>query len=287
MGRGVWQAIVYGVAKSWTRLSGLSAGAPRARARPGADLELRRPAWKLTRSFLPHPSRLAREQAPAGGRAGGRPAGRPACLPAGRPASLPPSLPSLPPLSPSLPSPACWELLRFQAGRGTQHRPARSAQGPAGSPALGLRYGAQTHGRKAPPPPPTPHPHTRLCSGGELRGSPVWRALSRHTHGGKTRWLAGWLAGWLAVEPPLPEPGAGGQAGSQAGPGTPIPLRAALAPLFPHSSVGKETACNAGDLGSIPGLGRSPGEGKGYPLQYSGLENSVDCIVHGNFLTME
>ena len=36
-----------------------------------------------------------------------------------------------------------------------------------------------------------------------------------------------------------------------------------------------------GDLGSIPGLGRSPGEGKGYPLQYSGLENSMDCIVHG------
>ena len=36
-----------------------------------------------------------------------------------------------------------------------------------------------------------------------------------------------------------------------------------------------------GDLGSIPGLGRSPGEGKGYPLQYSGLENSMECIVHG------
>ena len=36
-----------------------------------------------------------------------------------------------------------------------------------------------------------------------------------------------------------------------------------------------------GDLGLIPGLGRSPGEGKGYPLQYSGLENSMDCIVHG------
>ena len=36
-----------------------------------------------------------------------------------------------------------------------------------------------------------------------------------------------------------------------------------------------------GDLGSIPGLGRSPGEGKGYPLQYSGLENSMDCIIHG------
>ena len=43
----------------------------------------------------------------------------------------------------------------------------------------------------------------------------------------------------------------------------------------------KESACNAGDLGLIPGLGRSPGEGNSYPLQYSGLENSVDCIVHG------
>ena len=50
---------------------------------------------------------------------------------------------------------------------------------------------------------------------------------------------------------------------------------------FPGGSVGKESACNAGDLGSIPGLGRSPGEGKGYPFQYSGLENSMDCIVHG------
>jgi len=50
---------------------------------------------------------------------------------------------------------------------------------------------------------------------------------------------------------------------------------------FPCGSTGKESACNAGDLGSIPGLGRSPGEGKGYPLQHSGLENSMDCIVHG------
>ena len=49
---------------------------------------------------------------------------------------------------------------------------------------------------------------------------------------------------------------------------------------FPDSSVGKESACNAEDLDSIPGLGRSPGEGKGYPLQYSGLENSMDYIVH-------
>jgi len=89
---------------------------------------------------------------------------------------------------------------------------------------------------------------------------------------------------------------------------------------FPYSSVGKESACNAGDPGSIPvsgrtpgegigyslqyswtslvaqlvknacnardlgsiaGLGRSPGEGKGYPLQYSGMENSIDSMVHG------
>ena len=46
-------------------------------------------------------------------------------------------------------------------------------------------------------------------------------------------------------------------------------------------TVGKESACNTGDPSAIPGSGRSPGEGKGYPLQYSGLENSKDCIVHG------
>ena len=50
---------------------------------------------------------------------------------------------------------------------------------------------------------------------------------------------------------------------------------------FLHSSVGKESACNAGDPGLIPGSERSAGEGIGYPLQYSGLENSMDCIVHG------
>ena len=50
---------------------------------------------------------------------------------------------------------------------------------------------------------------------------------------------------------------------------------------FPCGSAGKESACSVGDLGSIPGLGRSPGEGKGCPFQYSGLENSMDCIVHG------
>ena len=46
--------------------------------------------------------------------------------------------------------------------------------------------------------------------------------------------------------------------------------------LVTHGSAGKESAHDAGDLGSIPGLGRSPGKGKGYPLQYSGLENSMD-----------
>ena len=50
---------------------------------------------------------------------------------------------------------------------------------------------------------------------------------------------------------------------------------------FPGGSAGKESACNVGNLGSVPGLGRFPGEGKGYLLQYSGLENSMDCLVHG------
>ena len=55
---------------------------------------------------------------------------------------------------------------------------------------------------------------------------------------------------------------------------------------FPHSSVIKESACNAGDPGSIPGSGRSPGEGNGNPLQYSCLENPMDrgawqATVHG------
>ena len=51
--------------------------------------------------------------------------------------------------------------------------------------------------------------------------------------------------------------------------------------MSPGGSAGKESACNAGDLGSIPGLGRSPGERKGYPFQYSGLENCMDMLVHG------
>ena len=50
---------------------------------------------------------------------------------------------------------------------------------------------------------------------------------------------------------------------------------------FPDSSVGKESSCNAGDPGSIPGSGRFAGKGIGYPLRYSGLENSMDYTVHG------
>ena len=49
---------------------------------------------------------------------------------------------------------------------------------------------------------------------------------------------------------------------------------------FPDSSVGKESACNAGDPGLIPGSGRFPGEENGHPLQFSDLDNSMDCIVH-------
>ena len=54
-----------------------------------------------------------------------------------------------------------------------------------------------------------------------------------------------------------------------------------MIPKAPCNSDGKESTCNVGDLDLIPGLGRSPGEEKGYPLQYSGLENCMDCIVHG------
>ena len=51
--------------------------------------------------------------------------------------------------------------------------------------------------------------------------------------------------------------------------------------FFPCGSAGKESTCNAGDLGSIPGLGRSPGEGNDNPLQCFSLENSIDSIIHG------
>ena len=50
---------------------------------------------------------------------------------------------------------------------------------------------------------------------------------------------------------------------------------------FPYGSAGKESTCNVEDLGLTPGLGRSPGEGNGYALQYSSLENLIECIVYG------
>ena len=50
--------------------------------------------------------------------------------------------------------------------------------------------------------------------------------------------------------------------------------------VFPCGSADEESTCNVGDLGSVPGLAGSPGEGKGYPLQYFDLENSRDCIIH-------
>ena len=56
---------------------------------------------------------------------------------------------------------------------------------------------------------------------------------------------------------------------------------------FPGGSAGKESVYDAGDLGSVPGLGRSPGEGKGYPLQYAGLEDSMDYTVHKESDTTE
>ena len=58
-------------------------------------------------------------------------------------------------------------------------------------------------------------------------------------------------------------------------------IYATICKIYPGGSARKESACNAGDLGSIPGLGRCPGEGNGCPVWYSGLENSVDCIDHG------
>ena len=56
---------------------------------------------------------------------------------------------------------------------------------------------------------------------------------------------------------------------------------------FPCGSAGKESACNVGDLGSIPGLGKSPGEGNGCPLQYTGPEKSLDRIVHAGWKALD
>ena len=73
------------------------------------------------------------------------------------------------------------------------------------------------------------------------------------------------------------DPGSISGSGRSAGEGIPTPVFLG----FSGGSTGKESTCNVGDLGLIPGLRRSPGERNGYPLQYSGLENSMDWIVHG------
>ena len=72
-----------------------------------------------------------------------------------------------------------------------------------------------------------------------------------------------------------------GDPGSIPGPGRSAGERIGYPLQYSCGSSGKESACNAGDLGSILVLGRSLGERKGCPLQYSGLENFMDCIVHG------
>ena len=75
------------------------------------------------------------------------------------------------------------------------------------------------------------------------------------------------------------DPGSIPGSGRSAGKGIGYPPQVCL--YFPCGSAGKESVYNVGDLGSIPRLGRSAEEGKGYPHQYSGLENSMGCIVHG------
>ena len=76
------------------------------------------------------------------------------------------------------------------------------------------------------------------------------------------------------------DPGLIPESGGSAGEGIGYPFRYSWS-FFPSDSDGKESACNAGDPGLIPGLGRSSGEGNSYPHRCSGLENSMDCIVHG------
>ena len=77
------------------------------------------------------------------------------------------------------------------------------------------------------------------------------------------------------------EPGSIPGSGRSAGEGKGYTTHSSILGLPWWLSWYKESTFNMGDLGSISGLGRYPGEGKGYPFQYFGLENSIDCIVHG------
>ena len=91
----------------------------------------------------------------------------------------------------------------------------------------------------------------------------------------------------VAIIQGFPNSSVGKESACNAGETSLVPRRDKLpSPIllgFPDGSAGKESACNVGDLGSLPGLGRPPGEGNAYPLQYSGLKNSMECIciVHG------
>ena len=91
------------------------------------------------------------------------------------------------------------------------------------------------------------------------------------------------LAGFLGKSAGKESACNAGDPGSIPGSGDPVEKDRLPTPVFlgfHGGSAGKEYTCNEGDLGSIPGLGRFPGEGNSYPLQYSCLENSMDCIVH-------
>ena len=124
-----------------------------------------------------------------------------------------------------------------------------------------------------------------LLSGLGLMSSSQWR-FPRTSYFQLQFWTPTWLtllsfALYSSVTPPLLPPS--GLPSNYLSVSVCLP-RCLPAPVFlgfPCGSAGKESTCNAGDLGSIPELGRSPGEGKGYPFQYSGLENSMDSIVHG------
>ena len=101
-------------------------------------------------------------------------------------------------------------------------------------------------------------------SGGSASGQCFWLWASVSSHSGLTAWLhSGAGCRLLTARPPT------------AG------CALAVGPVHPDGSVGEEPACSADDPGSIPGLGGSPREGKGYPPQYRGLEKSVDYTVHG------
>ena len=104
------------------------------------------------------------------------------------------------------------------------------------------------------------HGWNKMCRVMKAPGLPWWLSWSRICQQCRRPWYDSWVGKipWRRDRLPTPE---------------------FLG--FPGGSAGKESAHNVGDLGSIPGLGSSPGEGKGYPLQHSGLENPMDCAVHG------